>query len=184
MRSQERVMDGGPVSMSFQPPIGEPAYGAGRPAPLSGTSHRRLALDVSRGAHRLLNRRKRLWSYHPVWMTGANPSPRPGVPSQQEHRRRRCPAMALTALAFALAACSSPTQAPGSSRQTASGPIKGYGVLGVEGPDLASMLRTCGTIENSSSSDLSGADQDLRTRCDQLRRTMGTQPGNSVRAER
>lgn len=90
----------------------------------------------------------------------------------------------MAALAFTLAACSSPTQAPNLSRQTTTGPIRGYGVPGVEGPDLASMLRTCDMLGDQSSQGSTPADQDLRTRCDQLRRTMGTQPGNAVRAGR
>ena len=90
----------------------------------------------------------------------------------------------MAALAFALAACSSPARDPNPSRQAAYGPIRGYGVPGVEGPDLASMLRTCDTAGVQSSQGPSSADQDLRTRCDQLQRTIGTQPGNSVRAGR
>lgn len=85
-------------------------------------------------------------------------------------------------LAAILAACSPAIQSSGTSRQATSMAIRGYGVLGVEGSDLASMLHTCNALQVRSSESVSAADQDLRTRCDQLRRTMGTQPGNSVRA--
>ncbi|RAI54113.1 hypothetical protein DOO78_26380 [Roseicella frigidaeris] len=88
----------------------------------------------------------------------------------------------VAALVAALAACSPAMQVSGPSRQAAPAPIRGYGVPGVDGPDLASMLRSCDALTGRSAESPSAADQDLRTRCDQMRRTMGTQPGNSVRA--
>lgn len=61
--------------------------------------------------------------------------------------------------------------------------MRGYGLPGVDGSTLQAMLGRCEAVERLPSQDRSAdAQQDLLRRCAQLRRTMGTQPGNSVRA--
>lgn len=118
----------------------------------------------------------------PFRMPAASSQPNPC--SDRKLRRVRWPASGMVALSLLLAACSSGPQPSNPSRTAASVPIKGYGVPGVEGADLASMLSTCATVEDGPFQGTPSAKRDLQARCAQLQRTMGTQPGNSVRAGR
>lgn len=82
------------------------------------------------------------------------------------HLARRGACCLLVAL---LAGCTGAPETAG-TRLPGSPVTRGFGVAGVEGNDLPAMLARCERP----------ASDDLRTRCAQLRRTMGTQPGNTV----
>ena len=71
--------------------------------------------------------------------------------------------------------------APRASRAS-HGEMRGYGVPAVDEPTLEAMLERCETVERVPLQALAAIPQtDIRRRCEQLRRTRSTQPGNTVR---
>ena len=89
-------------------------------------------------------------------------------------RRARAAAMACLALMSGAAARAEPVTEPG---------LKGYGIKGVEAPTLAAMLARCAAAARGAAPLEAGETPALvAARCDQLRRALHTQPGNSPRA--
>ena len=98
------------------------------------------------------------------------------------HSRSR---LASVVAALALAACAPASKEAGAphASHASDGGMRGYGVPGVDGPTLRAMLGRCEAVERLPQRNLPAIEQtDILRRCAQLRRTMGTQPGNSVRA--
>ena len=63
--------------------------------------------------------------------------------------------------------------------------LKGYGIKGVEAPTLAAMLARCAAATRGTAPLEDDETQVvLDARCDQLRRSLHTQPGNSPSAAR
>lgn len=92
--------------------------------------------------------------------------------------------LASVLAALAVAACAPTATDAGAPRasRASHGEMRGYGVPAVDEPTLEAMLERCGTVERVPLQALAAIPQtDIRRRCEQLRRTRSTQPGNTVR---
>ena len=91
---------------------------------------------------------------------------------------------AFLGLIVLLAACAPTKRSDIATAQHSADGTLGYGVGAVDGDDLAAMLETCVQVEQTAFAPSSAAGRGLPVQCDQLRRSIGNQPGNSVRRAR